>query len=303
MNDLYLDIGTEALKIYSNNECSVIYFKETTLFDKKSILEKELKKINKNSAILTGSIISSKIENFSFQRKNPEKKIIKKEKDYILKQAEKELLKNNCNGEIEILEIKIQGYQVKELLNYTGEKIKIKFLVNIFEKIDLFEKIFKNLKVLSLAEIVPLKDSCFILDIGGEKTQVFEIEDEKIINLFEIQIGGKFFTDILTNNLNLNSKDARILKEKYADKKLSFEVEEKIKILFEKNKKDFQNKFDFLNKPVYLLGGGSLLPEIKSFFKGKYLWELKNINNMVKSNIQAQCFSCLLLKNYGKEIF
>ncbi len=294
----YLDIGTEALKVYSDNKCSIEYFKENTLFDKKKALKKELEKI-KGFVFLTGSLVNSEIKVFSFQRKG-KKKISKKEKKDIIDKIKKEFLpKDYYFAELKVLERKIQGYKVNDLLGYNGKKVEVKVLINFSNELEMIEKTFKKVKVISLAELIfKLNSNSLIIDVGGEKTDIYDLEKNSVSF---VPIGGKFFTELIAKKLNINLKDARILKEKYSEKKLSLVVEKKIKKIIDK--KDFFEKFDLPSKPKYLLGGGSLLPEVKSFFEGKYLWELKNFENMVQKNKQAQCFSCFLLKKYGQEIF
>ncbi|MDD5606340.1 MAG: hypothetical protein PHN37_00530 [Candidatus Pacebacteria bacterium] len=291
MNNLYLDIGTEAIKSYYNKEYSVIYYKETTLFDKKTALMRELKKFNKPSVILTGSIINSEIKTISFQRDNPGKKISKKEIGSFFKLF--------SGKHYSILEKKIQGYKVSSFLNYTGRNIEVKILLNNFDE-NFFKNIFKNIKIVSLAELIIIPEpNCFILDIGGEQSQVFEIEQGILSNIFNIPLGGKFFSEILSKKLNLSLKDARILKENYSKGELTESVSKKISNMFEM--KEIEKSFNYFSKPRYILGGGSLLPELKNFLRAKYLWQLKNTENVIKDSIEAQCFSCQLL--YGKKIF
>ncbi len=303
MDKVYLDIGTEALKIYHSNRCSVIYFKETTLFDKKKKLLKELEKFNQADVVLTGDIIESQVRSFFYQREKPDKSISKRENNLILKKIEESFLPSGCSfKKIKILEYKIQGYKVDHLIGYQGKGIEIKFLMSFSKETALLEKIFKNLEIFSLPEIIPYPDhDCFIIDIGGEVTRIFEIEQGVLNNISQVEVGGKFFSKILAGKLNISLKDARVLKERYSNGELTPSAQKKVKELFQEQ--NFQENFNSFLKPTYLFGGGSLLPEASSIFKGSFLWQLKKFDNMLKGNRKRQCFSCFLLTNYGKKIF
>ncbi len=289
MNNLYLDIGTEAIKAY-NNKYSVIYYKENNLFDKEKALKKELEKFKNFNVFLTGSFINSQIKSFSFSRENPSKKISKKEINIFCQ---------NFGKSYFVLETKIQGYKVNNLFSYSGKEIEIKVLLNDFDQ-EFFKNIFKSIKIIPLPELIAFPEpNCFVIDIGGKESLILEAEQGILKNILKIPFGGNFFSELLVKTFNLSLKDARLLKEDYSNGKLTESTSSKIKEIF-KNQ-EIEENFNFFSKPRYLLGGGSLLPEIKNFFKAKHLWELKNNKNMVKENIEAQCFNCKLL--YGKKIF
>lgn len=305
MNNIYLDIGTEAFKIYSKDKKLIKYFQENNFYNKETFFQEELKEFKKDNVFLTSSLINSKIENFSLVRKNSNKKISSIENKAIFKKINQEFLLKDCSFfSLKILEIKIDGYKVDNILNYNGQKIEMKILVNFSEKLDFFQEMFKSLKIYSLAELLPvLEGDYYIIDIGGELTHVFEFDQGILVNISEVKKGGKFFSNILTNQLALSPRDARILKERYSNQRLTKPSEEKIKNFFKKEEKDFQKEFEIFNKPRYLLGGGSLLPEVNLFFKGGYLWQLKKAKDMVEKSIEPQHFNCFLMKNYAKKIF
>jgi cell division ATPase FtsA len=115
------------------------------------------------------------------------------------------------------------------------------------------------------------------LDVGGEISQIFLVRDGRLENIDEFEIGGKFFSQILSEKLGLREQEARILKERYSKKELSKESSERIKEIFWPPTQDwFKNLKSKLKEikssslvwqNIILFGGGSQLADIKEILK------------------------------------
>jgi cell division ATPase FtsA len=242
---------------------------------------------------------------------------------------------------LKILEMEIDGYQVPSLRGYDGEKIELKILATFLPtpyfknlKNALYEINFKN-KTFPKWEIVhesqglisfsqnQEKDSIF-LDIGGRVSQVFIIREKKLEGINEFEIGGRFFSEELSQALGVPEETARDLKERYSKKLLSLESNTLIKGFFSPVQKEWfrklkikireNNQQKLLPSNIFIFGGGSLLPEFKEILKNgnwddlpfadkpevKFLYpkELKNIDD-ITPNLNTPQYTPSLLIYYG----
>jgi|GEM_PF-1431023 len=269
-------------------------------------LKKKIEKRKRWQAIVTFSPekFKARVVLQNFIRKKPKEKISSRESRIIsheiLERAKKEGCQNlfsdlgilpddiSCLN-LKIGEMSIDGYLVPHLEGYTGKNLSFKVAVTFMPKRYLQEskKVLKDLgieavKIAHLAESIPWlnlyeeKESLFV-DAGAGITQIFLVKNTSLQQADEFKIGGADFTEKLAEDLGLDGDSAEDLKKRYSSGTLSIEAAKKIKDLFEeqqrrwysllKNKvqKVFQKDISDLN--IYLLGGGSLLPEIKEILE------------------------------------
>lgn len=163
---------------------------------------------------------------------------------------------------LEILEIKIDGYGVKTLSGYRGENLDFRILVTFLPKYylqDFYEIIYnlnskisnnkvakdipnsskitakKILKILRIThEAQNLiaafeKPNALFLDIGGEISQIFLINNGKLKIVDYFNTGAKEFSKAISKNLGLPEQSARMLKERYSKGELSEDTRKRIK--------------------------------------------------------------------------
>ena len=229
---------------------------------------------------------------------------------------------------LRILEMKIDGYSVSKLQGYNGKNLEFMVLATFLLKhyLESIKRIFADLelkifKIVHLAESLPFaffnkevngktRNSVFF-DIGGEISQFFLAERGNLEKVDEFEIGGKVFSEKLSDVLGIDEESARILKEKYANNLLSSEVGQRIREILSSEKRtwhqDLELKLGRVNSSnVQLFGGASLLPEIKELLpKAKVIYpkDFKDIKDETKSLKSPQYIPCLLICYYGQEIF
>lgn len=309
---------------------------------------------------LPANILKGRIVFQSFKRENSQSIIDKKEKEVIyqkiLSKTQKEisqifaresgiLPKDIHFINLKILEIKIDGYVVPAIQGYDGENLDFRILAIFLPKyyLENVKKIIQGLipgglEILNLAEVLPyffrnrVADGIF-LDVGGNLTQIFLVNNEKLNKVDEFQIGGETFSQTLSQSLGLNIKEARILKENYSKGELSEGVRKRVREIFSQSLEDWfknlklklktQMSFreggvivgeatgSLLPSTFFLFGGGSQLPEIQeileegnwegfSFFtppKVKFIYpkDFRNIEDITKKLNSPQDVPALLL--------
>lgn len=221
---------------------------------------------------------------------------------------------------LRIIEMKINGYSVSRLQGYIGKDLEIRVLATFLLKhyLESIKRIFadlelKILKIVHLAESLSftffdekVKDGVFF-DVGGETSQFFIVKRGSLEQIDELKVGGKAFSEKLSDALGIDEESARILKERYASKLLSREVRQRIReiLLLEKRawQQDLELKIGRINlSNIQLFGGASLLPEIQELLSGAkviYPKDFKNIKDETKSLKSPQYIPCLLTCYYG----
>jgi cell division ATPase FtsA len=249
---------------------------------------------------LPASVFKAKIDFCSFSRKEPKEIISETEKNHIFQQVLKEIKEkisqkfSNESGilskeisylSLKILDMKIDGYAVSDLEGYKGKNLEFRILATFLLKFyfENFKKILESLNikifeivhpVLSLINIFKKENSVFI-DIGGELSQIFWINDGKLESVDIFDIGGKNFSQTLSESLGLEEEEARVFKERYSKKELSEEVRKRIKEIFSPEIQNWfkelkirlKNSKILLPSKISLFGGGSLLPEIEEILE------------------------------------
>ena len=244
--------------------------------------------------------------------------VLKKAQEEIYQRFSKEsgiLSKDIEMISLRILEMKINGYPVSKLQGYIGKDLEIRVLATFLLKhyLESIKRIFADLelkifKMVHLAESLPFMsgDGVFF-DVGGEISQFFLVKRGNLEQINEIKVGGKAFSEKLSDVLGIDEESARILKERYASKLLSREVRQRIReiLLLEKRawQQDLELKIGRISSSnIQLFGGASLLPEIQELLSGAkvvYPKDFKNIKDETKSLKSPQYIPCLLTCYYG----
>lgn len=204
-----------------------------------------------------------------------------------------------------ILEIKIDGYKVSGLQGYEGKNLDFTVLLTFLPEhyLKSFENIcraigFDDKRIVHEAEGLT---SCFkenpdgvFIDVGGEISQILLVKNGRLKKIDEFEMGGKFFSQALSEKLGLRLPESRILKERYSKKELSKESSDRIKEIFYfpcknwfenlKLKLKEMNPEGFLPQDIILFGGGSQLPEISEILrKGDWADILFNAEPNIKT--------------------
>lgn len=313
---------------------------------------------------LPANILKGRIVFQSFKRENSQSIIDKKEKEVIyqkiLSKTQKEisqifaresgiLPKDIHFINLKILEIKIDGYAVSAIQGYDGKNLDFRILAIFLPKyyLENIKKIIQGLisgglEILNLAEVLPyffrnkVADGIF-LDVGGNLTQIFLVNNGELNKVDEFEIGGETFSQTLSQSLGLEISEARALKENYSKGELSEEgVRKRVREIFSQSLEDWfknlklklkiQMSFreggviagtatgSLLSSTFFLFGGGSQLPEIQeileegdwegfSFFtppKVKFIYpkDFRNIEDITKKLNSPQDVPLLLIATH-----
>ncbi len=306
---IFLDIGTETVKAGS----VIQYFDQFGVFDsrdfEKDVLKKAILKVLEASQSkknlkeppsflisLPPEFLKARIVFKTHKRNNFKNNIDKIEEKEILQTVLEEVREivsqdfAKISGILpqdseflnqEILEIKIDGYDVPHLQGYKGENLEFRTLSIFIPRhyLQNFEKILKdsginNFKIVHLVQNHPNffreKDAIF-LDIGGEITQIFLARNGKLEGIDDFEMGGKDFSRVLSQHLGLTEEEARDLKERYSKGFLSEGSRKRIREIFSAISREWLSNFKsklknlkgLLPSTLFLFGGGSRLPEIE----------------------------------------
>ena len=283
----------EEFGVFDGNEFDVLIIKKAIL--------KAIEKINQKKAeiliSLPPNIFKARIAKLNFIREKPKEKISPKEQAVILNQifdrARRKISRQFAKDfgilasdiqwiVFEILDIKIEGYSVHTLRGYRGKELEFKLLATFLPKhyFGSMEKIFKDLglkisRIMHLAEALPsffkdkISDGVFV-DVGGKVSQLLILRNKQIVEIMEIDKGGEAFTEELSQTLGIDIESARVLKERYSSGDLSQGSAERLREVFSQQRRAWQQEglVHSFSSPIFLFGGGSLLPEIKKSFQG-----------------------------------
>jgi len=281
----------------------------------KKIISKAIKETQeqaKTTKVLTllslpSTFLKGRIVFHFFERKKANEEISKTEKkviyDQVLRDVQKDISQKFAEEfgilpqdiqriSLRFLGRKIDGYSVSTFQGYKGKILEFKILGTFLPKsyLENIEEITQDLEleILKISyppENLPIiqevkKDGIF-LDIGGEVTQIFLVKDGNLQQINEFGMGGKIFSQSLSNALGINEETVRDLKERYSNKLLSPETRERIKEILAGEERDWYENLKLgikkmkiegpLPSTVFLFGGGSQLPEIQDSFKKRRL--------------------------------
>lgn len=328
----------EKYSVFEGNDFETEFIKKAILKSLEKIF-KEKKELKKTPVLigLPADVLKARIVSQLFKR-DKESKISKSEERFIIKEVlskskkqisykfaeEYGILANDIRWtNFKIAEVKVNGYPISNIYGCQGKDLEVNVLAVFLTK-DYFEKIqrvFKSLdlkvsKIIHLGEIFQdsfsreIKNGLFI-DVGGEITQAFLIENNNLKQVKEFELGGQEFSQGLSETLGIDQESARILKEKYANNLLTEQVKLKIKEILFSEKKIWQQHLENTIKgtkassEAWIFGGSSLLPEIReSIRRAKIIYpkSLKNIKDPIKSLKSPQYITSLLIARYGQEI-
>jgi len=252
---------------------------------------------------LPADILKASLFYQAFERANPKIEIQEKEEQEIYQNVLKESQKEISNFfsqsygilpkdlefiNLEILEIKIDGYMVPCLRGFKGQDLNFKIMAVFSPRyyLEFFKKIFEEtgLKIFKIVHPVQnlkkafndnISDGIF-LDISGDLTQIFLIKERKLLYISGLEIGDKSFTRSLSQDLGLSEKMTENLKEKYSRRVLSEEARKKIKKILEDVLQEWFSNLKIKLKETkqlplpsnfYLFGEGSNLPDIKEIIE------------------------------------
>lgn len=258
-----------------------------------------------------GSFLKERIVLHSFQRKNHQRIIDRKEENSIyqkiLKEGQEKISKEIFQEigilsqdlhflDFKILERKIDGYEVEKMEGFSGQNLDFRTLFVCLPK-DYFKnigEIAKSLKLHHLGTISEVENlhsafsiqkiTAIFLDIGGRLTKIFLMEKGEPQAVESFEMGGEIFTQKLSQALGIDKAQAEDLKIRYAQRVLSDEVRKRIReplsligqTWFNSLKlklKEISGKGKGIFPSIILIfGGGSLLPEIKEILESNN-WE------------------------------
>lgn len=305
-----LDIGTEAVKAlvfekvgkqYFILGSALQYFDESRPFDDDKIMlgtvDEALGRAGRSpKELLLGfspNVLKSRVITFEFSRQKPEAIISAKEAKSIIELSSQEIQKKiakhftQSSGILpqdiqftddEILEIKIDGYEVPNLSGYSGKKIGLKVMASFLPKgcIEKHDRIFNPLgfKRQIINPAVNLgtawQDDAIFIDVGGNVTQVCLIKKGKIEDIDEFEAGGKDFSMIISQTLGMQPQEARFFKERYSMGELSEDSRGRVKDILSPVFGQWHSLLKLklgaikgsLPSAFFLFGGGSQLPGI-----------------------------------------
>lgn len=231
-------------------------------------------------------------------------KIVNKVYNQITESGKDDLARRTglTNEDIEILHITVTGMEiggmnVDSLVGFKGKTVKLYFYASFAPKtfVDSLSSLAKSLE-LELFGLVSQpfavaraystgknKDfSGIFIDIGGGTTDIAIVNKGNVLDTQMFAFGGRVYTKEIAREQNLDYRHAEARKLKYSegelDKKIASEVKSicysTTQIWIKSLKAAFEMCEDVDSFPpqIFLCGGGSLLPEIRSALL-EYPWD------------------------------
>jgi len=264
-----------------------------------------LKKLQYIFLSLPGTVIKNEIFFITFEREASAEKITIQEAEALVKNikvsAQKEIAQafSKKTGilekdlhflDSEILEIKIDGYEISQLVGFSGRRMDFAVLFTFLLRYDLekIRNIFRNLNPRILKISSPYQNfvsvlgdkilSALFLDIGGKISHVVVIQKGRIQRISQFLGGGDEFSQTLSQNLGISASEAEDLKIRYSKKLLSENVRKRIGEFFspviqnwfsslKSTLQEIQGTAIILPPNIFIFGGGSLLPEVEEILR------------------------------------
>jgi hypothetical protein len=221
-----------------------------------------------------------------------------------------------------LIDIKIDGHSNLNPVGVCGENICIS-IYNVYTSINKFnglKKLATELK-LELKEMVPIsfalysyldleKNDALIIDIGEKTTEVTLIKNKgEIIETKNFHLGGQIFSRVLADFLSADKKTGELVKIKYSTGEISSDVKKKIEKLLIVSMSswlsgikiilnDFSKNYKFIPERIFICGGGSKLPIIKTYLKKENNVKIMDVNE--KEDFLK--ISCLALKKFNNNL-
>jgi len=225
-----------------------------------------------------------------------QKKIVGKVFEQITENGKEDLARRTglSNEDIEILHITVTGMEiggmtVDSLVGFKGKNVKLFFYASFAPKtfIDSLRKLTHSLEM----ELIGIVSQPFavarafgnsqskefsgiFVDIGGGTTDVAVVVRGNILDTQMFGFGGRVFTKEIARLMNLDYRHAEARKIKYTEGSLDRKIQVEVKTIcyniaeiWIKNLAaafEMCEDIDQFPTQIYLCGGGSLLPEIKT---------------------------------------
>jgi len=254
---------------------------------------------------VAGEFIKGATTNFIYKRSEPEKDIdaaeiqnvIQKIQHKAFNKMRSQLAWETCRPEIEIkpisailTEIRIDGYMVTNPLGFQGNEIflsvfniyaplvHLRALENIALKLDLeLLSIAAESYALTRSSGFNPSAGAIFIDVGGGTTDIALVRKGRIEGIKSLSLAGRAFSKRLAQSLHLDFEEAEDLKIKHTYKKISQNVQRKIRDILKRDIEIWLNGVELVLEefnqdesfpPLILLcGGGSLLPDIKNILQ------------------------------------
>ncbi len=254
---------------------------------------------------VAGEFVKGITVNFAYKRSKPNKEIDVVELQNILQKIQwkafdrtrSHLAWETGRPEIEIkpinsliTETRIDGYQITNPIGFRGKEIffsifnvyapivHLKALEGIAERLNLnlLSIVAESYALTRTVEIDSAAGAIFI-DIGGGTTDIALVRQGKIEGIKSLSLAGQSFTKRVGQGFDLNIDLAEEIKLMYANKGLSRQAHSKLRHLLEQDTRIWLDGIELVLEEfgqkeafpanIFLCGGGSLLPLIKSILK------------------------------------
>lgn len=263
-----------------------------------------VKKVRKSIMGIAGELVKGTTTTVHYDRVNPElhialpelKMIIQKVQEKAFERIQKQLAWETGKDEIDvklinaaIVDVRIDGYRITNPINFQGRDVSMSIfnayapmihlgaLETIATELDL-DLLSIAAEPYAVARSVEVEDmidfSAIFIDVGGGTTDIAVVRNGGLEGTKMFALGGRAFTRHLSQDLRINFEEAEKLKLDYSLGKLDAQTSGKIGEFF---KEDCQvwlggvqlslmefAETDVLPTKIFLCGGGSGLPGIKS---------------------------------------
>lgn len=190
---------------------------------------------------------------------------------------------------LQILNYTINGYQVKDILNFQGARLDIQVMVvfALAKHLPIIDNIVQRFSGILSPRIVHLAETlegfsqtrsqdAIYIDMGDASCRIIVVQQKRVVLVDEVSRGGRDFTLYLQETLSLGENTAKDFKERYASGDFSFSLREGVKGGFLAIAKDLMRLVckslgsiaADLPPSVFLFGGASKLPEVQEIFQG-----------------------------------
>jgi len=287
------DLLQEAVKTTAfkaiDEACELAAGKQKNVSERKKTANRLKKSISLVVTTLPPDVLRGKIYECSLDRNQASALISLKEaqelKNSVFQEANEEALKSFSRdmgflpedlflANYRLVETKIDGYEVSDLVGYKGKEIEFKVFVSVlpsFQFANLTQilrdylaingiarketEVIKMIKLFHPAErfylfVEDQKKSGMFLDIGANWTRFYLGETGKLIDAGEVEFGSESFTRTISDHFGVSPAEARFIKESYGQGKLSEASRERLReLIYPEAKNWFNNLRRELRKP------------------------------------------------------
>ncbi|MFZ2970223.1 MAG: cell division FtsA domain-containing protein [Minisyncoccia bacterium] len=263
----------------------------------------EMAKIKPSKAIVSmgGEHVKNITRTSSFDRENSKAKINLAELEDLISESQKKIssaAEKSLNSDrwkekkligADIVDFSIDGYRVINPVNFKGKNIRIsvsnsyitgeqfKLVGKILVKLDLgLANIsygpYAVLKAIGAQDIMDF--NALFIDVGGGMTDVVVVRNRNIGDSRLFIFGGKAFTKSIANEFKVSFSEAEEIKLDYSHDKIAENIKERVEKIIRSDcdvwssgielSLEELSKNDLLPSKIFLYGGGSQLPQIRT---------------------------------------